>query len=98
MTKAGDVGFANQFPEEDPTAIGVLPFPLSRSKNRLLVGSYPAVSPAQLASGLKITPLPGDGDECGGSAPYVLTYTTSSGAPPVGAAWVSGYATFRPCG
>jgi hypothetical protein len=90
VTRGGDVGFALQFPETDPAAIGTLPAPLKADDKRLLVGSFGAASASQLAATLKLTEGDGEGDECGGSNPYDLTFQVSPGTT-AGARWQGGW-------
>jgi hypothetical protein len=93
VTRAGDVVFALQFPESVPAAIGALPAPLAPEKRgkRLLVGSFGAGAASQLAATLKLSESDGEGDECGGTNPYTLTFQATAGGPSLGATWDGGW-------
>jgi hypothetical protein len=86
VTQDGDVTLALQFPETNPEAIGTLPAPLKADDKRLLVGSFGAATAAQLAATLKLTEGDGDGDECGGTNPYELTFQATPGTT-IGVRW-----------
>jgi hypothetical protein len=91
VTRTGEVTLALQFPETEPKAIGTLPAPLKADGKRLLVGGFGAAAATQLASSLKLAEGDGDGDECGGTNPYTLTFQSTPGGPMLGAEWWGGW-------
>ncbi len=91
VTKAGDVGMALQFPEDAPKKLGALPGTPTPAGQRLLVGSFGTAAAATIAREFELEQKPGDGDECGGSNPYTLTFRTEPHAPLVGVEWQGGW-------
>lgn len=63
--------------------------PLVPRGHRLFVGRWSGISPVALGKTIKLVAGQGDGDECGGASPWLLTVVPASGQPPVGATWDS---------
>lgn len=98
VTQGGDVVGALEDPAGEPLeVVGTFTTPPSVLQKKLvLVGSWPAVPAAQLAASLKLAEESGDGDECGGVNPYLLTVRPDAAAPAVGVRW-DGYWTSTNC-
>jgi hypothetical protein len=97
VTQGGDVVGALESPASDPAPVGTFTTPPSVLQKRLvLIGSWPAVPAATLAATLKIVEEPGEGDECGGGNPYLITVRPDAAKPAIGVRW-DGYWTSTNC-
>lgn len=63
--------------------------PLAPRAHRLFVGRWGTLSPAALGKTIKLVAGQGDGDECGGASPWLLTVQPIADQPAVGASWDS---------
>ena len=98
VTRTGEVVLALADPAgSEPAKIGALPGELKADHQFLLVGSFTGVRASELAKTLTLKESSGDGDECGGVNPYLLTVQPDPAADPVGVSW-DGYWTRLNCG
>lgn len=96
VTKGGAVVGALEEVAGTPAVVGPLPGAPVVQKNLVLMGTWPAASAAALGATLKIAEEDGDGDECGGVNPYVMTVRPDPATPPAGVRW-DGYWTSTNC-
>lgn len=65
--------------------------PLMPRGHRLFVGRWSNLPAADLGKTIKLVAGQGDGDECGGASPWLLTVVPITGQPAVGASWDSSW-------
>jgi hypothetical protein len=93
ITRSSDAVLALDAPDGDPMPAGDLPGALVSDRTRLLVGRWPQIPAAVLAKTARLTAGEGEGDECGGVTPYLLSVRPDPAAAPVGAVWNRSWAT-----
>jgi len=91
VTTTGEVVMAVQSPEGDPVPIGTVPGPLKADRTLLLIGRFPDAGAAALGRSMQLKEESSEGDECGGTTPYVLTVMPDPAAARIGARWFSNY-------
>lgn len=91
MTDGGTVVMAARSADDTPERIGggTLAGPVDDDYVRIEQVARTAAS--DLAPTLKLASGSGEGDECGGSAPYELTVSSGPNLTPRGARWYAGY-------
>jgi hypothetical protein len=88
VTRTGEVVLALAEPAgSEPAPLGGLATTLKPSERYLFVGAFPGVRASELAKTLTLKEESGDGDECGGVNPYLVTVQPDAGGTPVGASW-----------
>lgn len=86
ITTTSDVVLTVGTTPDTVTPIGTPPIALRPDGNALLIGSFPATPPAQLAASGRLSADTDEADDCGGVMHHSLT-VTPGGAEPVGATW-----------